>query len=227
MDLNKEKYKDGYGGKYTFDDLVKIIEILRAPGGCPWDREQTHESIRKNVVEEAYEMVEAIDSRNEDKIADESGDVLLQVVLHAQIAKDGGNYDINDVTDIISRKMIHRHPHVFGSTSVKNSDEVLQKWDAIKRSDRSQTSVSDDLKGVSKYIPTLMRAQKIRKKANKAGFGHTAPECGVKTEEQFGELLFNIAAAAGDLGIDPDIALSGYINKFISDFEKFEKEHKE
>ena len=85
MDLNKEKYKDGYGGKYTFDDLVKIIEILRAPGGCPWDREQTHESIRKNVVEEAYEMVEAIDSRNEDKIADESGDVLLQVVLHAQI----------------------------------------------------------------------------------------------------------------------------------------------
>ena len=159
MDLNKEKYKDGYGGKYTFDDLVKIIEILRAPGGCPWDREQTHESIRKNVVEEAYEMVEAIDSRNEDKIADESGDVLLQVVLHAQIAKDDGNYDINDVTDIISRKMIHRHPHVFGSTSVKNSDEVLQKWDAIKRSDRSQTSVSDDLKGVSKYIPTLMRAQ--------------------------------------------------------------------
>ena len=95
MDLNKEKYKDGYSGKYTFDDLVKIIEILRAPGGCPWDREQTHESIRKNVVEEAYEMVEAIDSRNEDKIADESGDVLLQVVLHAQIAKDGGNYDIN------------------------------------------------------------------------------------------------------------------------------------
>lgn len=164
MDLNKEKYKDGYGGKYTFDDLVKIIEILRAPGGCPWDREQTHESIRKNVVEEAYEMVEAIDSRNEDKIADESGDVLLQVVLHAQIAKDGGNYDINDVTDIISRKMIHRHPHVFGSTSVKNSDEVLQKWDAIKRSDRSQTSVCDDLKGVSKYIPTLMRAQKSAKR---------------------------------------------------------------
>lgn len=225
MELNKEKYNDEYSGKYTFDDLVKIIEILRSPGGCPWDREQTHESIRRNVVEEAYEMVEAIDGGNEIKIADESGDVLLQVVLHAQIAKDGGNYDITDVTDIISRKMIHRHPHVFGSASVDNSDEVLQKWDAIKRADRSQTSVADDLKGVSKYIPTLMRAQKIRKKANKAGFGHTSPKYDAKTEEQFGKLLFDLAAAAGDLGIDPDIALSEYINKFISDFEKFESEN--
>ncbi len=222
MDFDREKYKDGYSGKYTFDDLVKIIEILRAPGGCPWDREQTHDSIRKNVVEEAYEMVEAIDSKCEAKIADESGDVLLQVVLHAQIAKDSGDYDIGDVTDIISRKMIHRHPHVFGGTSVSGSDEVLQKWDAIKRADRSQTSVADDLKGVSKYIPTLMRAQKIRKKANKAGFGHTAAEYGAENEDQFGELLFNIAAAAGDLGIDPDIALSKYISKFISDFEMFE-----
>lgn len=222
MDFDREKYKDGYSGKYTFDDLVKIIEILRAPGGCPWDREQTHDSIRKNVVEEAYEMVEAIDSKCEAKIADESGDVLLQVVLHAQIAKDSGDYDIGDVTDIISRKMIHRHPHVFGGTSVSGSDEVLQKWDAIKRADRSQTSVADDLKGVSKYIPTLMRAQKIRKKANKAGFGHTVAEYGAENEDQFGELLFNIAAAAGDLGIDPDIALSKYISKFISDFEMFE-----
>ena len=213
--------------KYTFGELVDIIAALRAPGGCPWDREQTHESIRKSVIEEAYELVEAIDGKNPSKIADESGDVLLQVVLHAQIAKDNGEYDINDVTDAISRKMIHRHPHVFGDTSVKDSEDVLNKWDAIKRADRSQSSITDELRGVSAYIPTLMRAQKIRKKANKAGFNHTAPEVSAETEEEFGRLLFDIAAAAGERGIDPEVALSGYINKFISDFEEFEKREKE
>lgn len=212
--------------KYTFGELVDIIAALRAPDGCPWDREQTHESIRKSVIEEAYELVEAIDCKNPSKIADESGDVLLQVVLHAQIAKDNGEYDINDVTDAISRKMIHRHPHVFGDASVKDSEDVLNKWDAIKRADRSQSSIADELRGVSAYIPTLMRAQKIRKKANKAGFNHTAAEVSAETEDEFGRLLFDIAAAAGERGIDPEVALSGYINKFISDFEKFEQNKK-
>ena len=212
--------------KYTFSELVDIIAARRAPGGCPWDREQTHESIRKSVIEEAYELVEAIDGKNPSKIADESGDVLLQVVLHAQIAKDNGEYDINDVTDAISRKMIHRHPHVFGDASVKDSDDVLNKWDAIKRADRSQRSIADELHGVSAYIPTLMRAQKIRKKAIKAGFNHTAADVSAETEYEFGRLLFDIAAAAGEHGIDPEVALSGYINKFISDFEKFEQNKK-
>lgn len=209
-------------GKYTFDELVDIIAALRAPGGCPWDREQTHKSIRKSVIEEAYEMVEAIDGGKPEKIADESGDVLLQVVLHAQIAKDSGEYDINDVTDAISRKMIHRHPHVFGEVNVKTSDEVRDRWDAIKRADRKQSSISDELRGVSAYIPSLMRAQKICKKAKKAGYEHKPKSTGFKTEEELGRLLFDIAAAAGDMGIDPEVALSGYINKFISDFEKFE-----
>lgn len=218
-----ESFSNTFNGKYTFEDLVNIIEILRAPGGCPWDREQTHESIRKNAVEEAYEMVEAIDKKLPEKIADESGDVLLQVVLHAQIAKDNEEYDINDVTDIISRKMIHRHPHVFSDGSAKTSNEVLNKWDAIKRADRNQTSVTEDLKGVSKYIPTLMRAQKIRKKASKAGYTYTPSDYTAKTEEEFGKLLFDISSAAGDLGIDPEVALSGYINKFIDDFKTFEE----
>lgn len=209
-------------GKYTFDELVDIIAALRAPGGCPWDREQTHKSIRKSVIEEAYEMVEAIDGGKPEKIADESGDVLLQVVLHAQIAKDSGEYDINDVTDAISRKMIHRHPHVFGEVNVKTSDEVRDRWDAIKRADRKQASISDELRGVSAYIPSLMRAQKICKKAKKAGYEHKPQSTEFKTEEELGRLLFDIAAAAGDMGIDPEVALSGYINKFISDFEKFE-----
>lgn len=209
--------------KYTFEDLVEIIEKLRSPGGCPWDREQTHESIRNSMIEEAYELVEAIDKGVPEKIADESGDVLLQVVLHAQIGKDNGEYDINDVTDMISRKMIHRHPHVFGDVSVSGSDEVLTNWDAIKREDREQTSIADELRGVSAYIPTLMRAKKIAKKAKKAGYDHKGQEFSAVTEDDFGKLLFDMAVAAGERGIDPEVALSGYINKFIEDFERFEK----
>lgn len=209
--------------KYTFEEFVEIIKILRSPQGCPWDREQTHESIRNSAIEEAYELVEAIDGGKPEKIADESGDVLLQVVLHAQIGKDNGEYDINDVTDAVSRKMIHRHPHVFGDISVNNSDEVLNNWDAIKRADREQKSIADELKGVSTYLPTLMRAKKICKKAVKAGYTPERETVNAKTEEEFGKLLFDVATRAGECRIDPDVALAGYINKFIDNFEKFEK----
>jgi len=216
MDYNKRE-------KYNFDELVEIIAKLRAPGGCPWDREQTHESIRKSLIEEAYELVEAIDDKNPEKIADESGDVLLQVMLHAQIAQDNSEYDISDVIDVLCRKMIHRHPHVFGDMDVENSEQVLKNWDAIKRGDRHQQSITDELKGVSAYIPTLMRAQKIYKKAKKAGYEYSAQTTDVKTEEAFGKLLFDISVAAESHGIDPEVALSGYINKFIEDFEEFEE----
>jgi len=216
MDYNKRE-------KYNFDELVEIIAKLRAPGGCPWDREQTHESIRKSLIEEAYELVEAIDDKNPEKIADESGDVLLQVMLHAQIAQDNSEYDISDVIDVLCRKMIHRHPHVFGDVDVENSEQVLKNWDAIKRGDRHQQSITDELKGVSAYIPTLMRAQKIYKKAKKAGYEYSAQTTDVKTEEAFGKLLFDISVAAESHGIDPEVALSGYINKFIEDFEEFEE----
>ena len=210
-------------GKYKFDEFVDIIAKLRGPGGCPWDREQTHESIRNSMIEEAYELVEEIDGGNPEKIADESGDVLLQVVLHAQIAKDNGEYDIDDVTDAICRKMIHRHPHVFGEVDVKDSEDVITNWDAIKRADREQKSIADELRGVSKYIPTLMRAKKIYKKAKKAGYEQDLQTVSAKTEQEFGKLLFDIAVRAGNEGIDPEVALSGYLNKFIDDFEKFEK----
>jgi len=216
MDYNKRE-------KYNFDELVEIIAKLRAPGGCPWDREQTHESIRKSLIEEAYELVEAIDDKKPEKIADESGDVLLQVMLHAQIAQDNSEYDISDVIDVLCRKMIHRHPHVFGDMDVENSEQVLKNWDAIKRGDRHQQSITDELKGVSAYIPTLMRAQKIYKKAKKAGYEYSAQTTDVKTEEAFGKLLFDISVAAESHGIDPEVALSGYINKFIEDFEEFEE----
>lgn len=213
-------------GKYTFDDLVDIVAKLRAPDGCPWDREQTHDSIRKNMIEEAYELVEAIDGGKPEKVADESGDVLLQVVLHAQIAKDGGEYEIDDVTDAICRKLIHRHPHVFGEVEVKNSAEVMNNWDAIKRADREQSSITEELRGVSGYLPSLMRAQKILKKAKKAGYSPKPAECTehAKTEEEVGKLLLEIAAACNENGVDAEVALSGCINKFIYEFEKFEKQ---
>ena len=156
--------------KYNFDDLVEIVSLLRAPGGCPWDREQTHESIKRNLVEESYELIEAIDGGKPEKIADESGDLLLQVVFHAVIGSDNGEYDVSDVTDAICRKLIHRHPHVFGDVSVSGSGEVLKNWDAIKRDDRNQKSIAEELRGVSKYLPQLMRAEKIQKKAEKAGY---------------------------------------------------------
>ena len=122
--------------KYSFDDLVEIVSLLRAPGGCPWDREQTHQSIKKNLIEEGYELIEAIDGGNPEKIADESGDLLLQVVFHAIIGKDSGEYEINDVTDAICRKLIHRHPHVFGTTAVSDSEEVLVNWAEIKKQEK-------------------------------------------------------------------------------------------
>lgn len=217
MELKKEKY--------NFDELVDIVAKLRAPDGCPWDREQTHESIRKSLVEEAYELIEMIDEGNPEKMADESGDVLLQVVLHAQIAKDNGEYDITDVTDAICRKLIHRHPHVFGEVSVENSDEVRQNWDAIKRADREQKSIADELRGVSAYLPSLMRAQKIQKKAQKAGCEINVMNTGATTEEELGRQLFELVAACTAKGVEPELALSGYIGKFIDEFEKFEKEN--
>lgn len=212
--------------KYNFDDLVEIVSLLRAPGGCPWDRKQTHESIKRNLVEESYELIEAIDGGKPEKIADESGDLLLQVVFHAVIGSDNGEYDVSDVTDAICRKLIHRHPHVFGDVSVSGSGEVLKNWDAIKRDDRNQKSIAEELRGVSKYLPQLMRAEKIQKKAEKAGYtdphvmgnGDNA-DC---SAEQCGQMLFATVQLCRKAGVDPELALKAYTEKFIDNFEKFE-----
>ncbi len=214
--------------KYNFDDLVEIVEILRAPGGCPWDREQTHESIKRNLVEEGYELIEAIDGGKPEKIADESGDLLLQVVFHAVIGKDNNEYDINDVTDAICRKLIHRHPHVFGDVEVSGSGEVLKNWDAIKRADRGQQMIADELRGVSKYLPSLMRAEKIQKKAEKAGYTdpHTIGNAEAEAE-QCGQILFATVQMCRRSGVDPELALASYTEKFIKDFEEFEKQKHE
>ena len=131
--------------KYNFNDLVEIIKILRAPGGCPWDAEQTHTSIRENFLEETYEALEAIDTGNKELLKEELGDVLLQVVLHADISRTDGDFDIDDVADGISKKLIIRHPHVFGDVTVGSTDDVLKNWDDIKRKTKNQKTVANFL----------------------------------------------------------------------------------
>ena len=151
--------------KYTAEDLVSIVEILRAPGGCPWDREQTHASIRKNLLEETYEAVEAIDAQDTELLKEELGDVLLQVVFHAQLEREQGSFDFDDVCDGVVRKMIVRHPHVFGDVTVNGTRDVLRNWDAIKKATKHQTSQTEVLRSVASSLPALMRAQKVRHKA--------------------------------------------------------------
>lgn len=221
-------FKDN-GQKYNFNDLVNIVELLRAPGGCPWDREQTHASIKKNVIEEGYELIEAIDDCDSEKIADESGDLLLQVVFHAIIAKDNSEYDIDDVTDAISRKLIHRHPHVFGNVTVSGSGEVLKNWDEIKRKDRNQDSITKELKGVSNYLPSLMRADKIQKKAEKAGYKfnkESSIKCVGDSKDDCGKMLFEMVRFCRNEGVDPELALASYTEKFIDEFDEFENSTK-
>jgi tetrapyrrole methylase family protein/MazG family protein len=155
---------------YITDDLKRIVAILRAPGGCPWDAAQTHESIRKNFIEETYEVVEAINKGDDALLCEELGDVLLQVGLHTQMASERGAFDWDDVTDGICRKLIERHPHVFGGVSVTGVENVLSNWDAIKRKSKGQGSTAQAMASVPRELPALMRAQKLQQKAAKAGF---------------------------------------------------------
>ena len=151
--------------EYKFEDLLETMDILRAPGGCPWDREQSHQSIRKELIEETYEAIEGIDAGDDEIMCEELGDILLQVVFHANIAKDRGAFDIDKISDGACKKLIYRHPHVFGDISVENSDEVLRNWDELKKKEKKQESKADVLLSVSKALPSLMRAQKLSKKA--------------------------------------------------------------
>ena len=155
---------------YNFNDLVEIVKILRAPDGCPWDREQTHKSIRSNFIEETYEAVEAIDTDDLDLLKEELGDVLLQVALHAEIESEQGTFDINDVCDGICKKLIIRHPHVFADVKADTTEKVLKNWDAIKMKTKSQKTQTQAILSVSKALPSLMRSTKIQQKAAKVGF---------------------------------------------------------
>lgn len=226
--------------KYTIEDLIQIVEQLRGEGGCPWDMEQTHQSIKHSIIEEGYELIETLNDKDWEKVADESGDLLLQIVFHAQIGKENGEYDMSDVYKAVCEKMIHRHPHVFGDVKVKNSEEVLDNWSKIKRKDRGQTTISQDMAAVSTSLPALMRAEKIQGKAEKGGYVFGEPGMAGDTvcklmdvvlrntdaevnEMYVGKMLFEIVSAAKQTGIDAETALNKYTDCFIREYAKSEK----
>lgn len=236
-------YSDDEDCLYNTDimPLVSVIKRLREPGGCPWDREQTHKSIRSNLVEEVYELLEAIDNNDIDGIQEELGDVLMQVVLHTQIASEAKWFYLQDVIDEVTEKLIRRHPHVFASRLVKDSDEVIKNWDAIKLEEKKErTQVLD---GVPSGLPTLLRAYKLHSKAAKVGFDwpdnesvwskvleelHELEEA-VKggrlkeMEHELGDLLFALAGYAKHIGLEPEVALNSANNRFIRRFTFVEK----
>jgi tetrapyrrole methylase family protein / MazG family protein len=226
-----------------FNDLLEIMNILRGPEGCPWDKEQSHESLKKYLIEECYEVLEAIDEKNEDMLIEELGDVLLQIVFHAEIGKEEGYFNINDVIKGICNKMIHRHPHVFGSETINTSEEVLTTWDKIKKDEKGFDTLTEELKHVGKNLPSLMRADKIQKKASKIGFDFDKVEGAMekvieefqevkdvyksnnkaKILEEIGDLLFSVVNVSRILDIEPESALHCTIEKFIKRFHYMEK----
>lgn len=230
------QYKDHYG----VQDLEEIVRILRAPGGCPWDAEQTHESIRRNFLEEAYEAVEAIDEKSPEHLREELGDVLLQIVLHARMEEEAGRFDLSGVADGICRKLIYRHPHVFGDVKVSGTGEVLSNWEDLKRKEKGQATNTDALSAVARSLPALWRAEKVQKKAKKAGFDwpdvsgaldklseeleelKTAVAEGSNIEEELGDLLFSAVNVSRFVKVDTEEALTRATDKFIDRFRRVE-----
>jgi tetrapyrrole methylase family protein/MazG family protein len=226
-----------------FDRLVDVMARLRAPDGCPWDREQTHASLRRYVIEETYEVVEAIDADDPDKLCEELGDLLLQVVFHAQLAAEEGLFDVDDVSAGITEKLIRRHPHVFGNVKVADAAEVLTNWQAIKATEKGNEARTSILDGIPASLPALMRALEVSKRAVRVGFEW--PDTGsvlrkvdeelaeLRTEiaagapsprlaDELGDLLFTVVNVARRLGIDPEEALREQIGKFGRRFRHIE-----
>lgn len=226
---------------YDVNDLREIVHLLRAPGGCPWDAEQTHESIRRNFLEEAYEAVEAIDQQSPEHLKEELGDVLLQVVFHANMEEEVGRFTLDDVADGVCKKLIYRHPHVFGNVEVADSAEVLVNWDNLKEKEKHQATHTDTLEAVARSLPALWRAEKVQKKAKKAGFDwpdvqgavdklseetgelKEAVAAGTNTEEELGDLLFAAVNVARFIKADPEVALTKATDKFIARFALVEE----
>ena len=232
------------GNKKDFQDLLDIIETLRNPGGCPWDREQTHESLKSALLEECYEVIDAIENEDEDALIEELGDVLLQVVFHASIGKEDGYFDIMDVIGGISNKMINRHPHVFVNEEANTSEQVLVNWDEIKKEEKGIKTLTEEMQNIAKSLPAITRAYKVQKKAKKVGFDWDDVNCAMdKVKEELneikevyncedksiiegevGDLLFACINVARFLEVDGELALDKTIKKFISRFSYIENE---
>ena len=225
--------------KYNVEDLVEIMRILRSENGCPWDREQTHESIRKNFIEETYEVIEAINKADSHLLCEELGDVLMQVVFHAQMEAEKQVFDFSDVADGVCKKLIERHPHVFGDVEVQSADDVLVNWDKIKSAKKQRKTTADKMQSVPRELPALMRADKIQSQAAKVGFDFPTPGDAMKkvyeearevetadsdaVSEEIGDLLFAAVNVARKHGVDPEEALYRATDKFIGRFSAVEK----
>lgn len=227
--------------RYGVDDLVDVVEVLRSEEGCPWDREQDHKSIRRDLIEETYEVIEAIDTDDPVLLREELGDVLLQVAFHAQIEREKQVFDLDDVANDICVKLIHRHPHVFGDVIAETSDKVLTNWEAIKSEEKDRRTVTDKLRAIPPMLPALMRAEKVGKKASCFDFPdresvmlkvkeelcelEEAVESGEQgnIEEEMGDLLLTITSLCRKLKVEPEVALNKATEKFINRFEAVEK----
>ena len=227
--------------RYQFEDLLKIMEILRSENGCMWDRAQDHHSIRRNFIEETYEVCETIDNEDVDLLREELGDVLLQVVFHTRIEEEKGTFNIDDVADGICKKLIYRHPHIFGSVDVASTEEILNNWDALKKVEKGQKSTTDTLNSVARSLPALIRAEKVQYKAAKVGFDwddirgaldkvqeeldevKRAVNGDGDLPEEIGDLLFAAVNVARFADTDPEGALNATTEKFIRRFSYVER----
>ena len=229
--------------RHSVDGLMQVMRRLRAPGGCPWDAEQTHESLKKSLLEECYEVIDAIDRNDPDDLCEELGDLLLQIAFHVVIEEEHAAFTLRDVATGIANKMIFRHPHVFGSVHVENSDEVLVNWEKLKKQEKHQESVASAMDSVPKSFPALLRAYKIQKKAADVGFDWDSAEealpkvheeadevldaiksgDGAHIEEEVGDLFFAAVNVARLKKVDPDLALTYATDKFERRFKLTEK----
>lgn len=231
---------------YDWEDLLEILRLLRSPEGCPWDREQTHQSIRRNFLEETYEALEALDADAPAHICEELGDVLLQVAFHAIMEEEAGRMTASDVVHGVSHKLVFRHPHVFGTVEAKDGDAALVTWDAQKKEEKGHQSTADSLDAVSAYLPALWRAEKISKKSNQVGFCWDSilgaldklqeeveelreaivegkdPYGPHGTHEELGDVLFMAARIAQMQKVDPEQSLHDACNKFNARFRTVE-----
>lgn len=228
--------------KYSFSDLLEIVEILRGENGCAWDREQTHESLKNCFIEETYEALEAIDLKEDEKIAEELGDVLLQVVLHSQIAKERSAFNVDDVITGLCKKLISRHTHVFHGDDIDNPGDVILNWEKIKKTEKGFQTQTEVLKAVPKNLPALMRSCKVQYKASGVGFDWEDTEDVFKKlqeevnelyaaykegnrdamDEETGDLLFSAVNLARFLDVAPELSLTRSTEKFIKRFSLLE-----
>lgn len=242
QDLKQDK-------KYSFQDLGIIMDKLLGQDGCPWDKEQSHQSLKRYLIEESYEVLEAIDEKDPEHIKEELGDVLLQIFFHGKIAEKSGDFSLEDITDTISKKLIRRHPHIFSDTKVADSEEVSKNWEQIKKQEKKEKNIDQKsmLESVPKNLPSLLEALKIQEKVAKVGFDWDkieeveekvreeekelkeaiAQEDKDHIEEEFGDLLFTLVSIARFLDIEPEEALFKANNKFRRRFSYIESKMKE